>query len=258
MKIKQISDYLLNKYPLKNKEIWDPAGFSIKFNLSQKLTGIVTSIDLTKEVLNKAIQTNSNLIITHHPFKFEKTWKDEQLKAPYKLEILSMLKKHKISVLCLHTNYDYALEGTSFQIIKSLKLDNFAIYQEFGYEAKISFKTTTNDLISLIKNNLKLSEFRTNLSSTKLNKEISKIAFLSGSGYIGQAIELANKGYELIVTSDIKWSDWIVYDQNKINILEIPHLDEEVFAKDIFEQLKNKFNNLNIHFVKLSVPYKNI
>ncbi|ADE19494.1 Nif3-like dinuclear metal center hexameric protein [Mycoplasma crocodyli] len=258
MTIKTVVDFLFSKYPLSTKEPWDPSGFSVKFNQSKKLTGVILAIDLTQKVLEEAIKNNCNLIITHHPFKFEKTWDDEDLKAPYKRDIFNKLKHYKISVIAFHTNYDYALEGTSFQIAKQLNLQNYVVFQENGYDCKIKYNTSVNNMINLIKDKLNLEAFRTNIPTAQLDTKISKIAILSGAGYISEVNLFSKKGYELIITSDIKWSDWIVYDQIKAPILDIPHLDEEVFCYDIFQQLKSKFNLENLIIVKHKTPYKNI
>ncbi|UWV84486.1 Nif3-like dinuclear metal center hexameric protein [Mycoplasmopsis felis] len=101
-----------------------------------------------------------------------------------------------------------------------------------------------------------LSEFRTNVINH--NQKFKKICFLSGSGYIGQINQLVLNGIDLIITSDLKWSDWINYQEIKANILEIPHLDEEVFAFDLQEQLNNELPDLKVIVKKIKQPYRNI
>ncbi|MCU9939955.1 Nif3-like dinuclear metal center hexameric protein [Mycoplasmopsis felis] len=76
-----------------------------------KTTGVVLAMDLTSEVLQSAIKNNCNLILSHHPFLFEEHLKDEDVKAPYKREIIKQLRKHQITSYSLHTNYDETLYG---------------------------------------------------------------------------------------------------------------------------------------------------
>ncbi|WP_027120463.1 Nif3-like dinuclear metal center hexameric protein [Mycoplasmopsis lipofaciens] len=258
MQIRKITKYLLEKYPLDNKEIWDPSGFSVKFNLSEKLRGVVVALDLTSEVINKALQINANLIITHHPFKFEETWEDEQIKAPYKEKILQILKAKRINVIACHTNYDNDINGTSHQIVNFLNLDKFKIKYEKQYPCLIQYSTTPNNIINLINSTFGYKSFRTNIDTNNMNTIYNKIAFLSGSGYVAEINKLNSEGIDLFITSDIKWSDWIVYKETNAKIIEIPHLDEEVFTYDIYKQLKTKFHLTNIEIVKIDELYINI
>ncbi|MCR8966708.1 Nif3-like dinuclear metal center hexameric protein [Mycoplasma zalophidermidis] len=255
MQLKKITQYLLNNYPLEAAEIWDPSGFSVKFNLSEKITGVVVAIDLTTAVLNKALETNSNLILVHHPFKFMPTWNEEFLAASYKKSMLEIIKKHRINVLAFHTNYDNNVLGTSHQIGFRLGFNDHIDYHE-TYPCVLNADLSINELTNRLKNNLKLFNFRTNVSD--LNKKYKKIAILSGSGPAVLAHELNNKGIDLILVSDIKWNEWILYKEHNIDILELSHLDEQVFVSDITQQLQQKFTTIKVTPIYISEPYKNI
>ncbi|WP_322876036.1 Nif3-like dinuclear metal center hexameric protein [Mycoplasmopsis felis] len=256
MTLKKFVKYLELKYPLQNKEPWDPSGYSVKTQQHKKITGVVLAMDLTSEVLQSAIKNNCNLILSHHPFLFEEHLKDEDVKAPYKREIIKQLRKHQITSYSLHTNYDGALYGTSYQIVKYLDLLDFYDRNSEKYSATINKEFTIDEISHLIKEKLLLSEFRTNVINH--NQKFKKICFLSGSGYIGQINQLVLNGIDLIITSDLKWSDWINYQEIKANILEIPHLDEEVFAFDLQEQLNNELPDLKVIVKKIKQPYRNM
>ncbi|WP_036464633.1 Nif3-like dinuclear metal center hexameric protein [Mycoplasmopsis sturni] len=258
MKIKDFIYFLESKYPLSNKEIWDPSGYSIKFNQAQKLSGVVFAIDVTHEVIDYAIENKCNLIVTHHPFWFEKTKDSEAIKAPYKFAIAKKAKEHKINIYAMHTNYDAHLYGTSYQILKYLGLANFFQYGSDKFSAELTKQTTFNELIDLIETKLKLSAFRTNFPKENFEAKISKIAFLSGSGYVGSINELAFRGFDLIISSDFKWSDWINFDQIGAKVLEIPHLDEQVFVYDMASQSQERFPDLEVHIKEIKVPYYNV
>nr|WP_318024378.1 Nif3-like dinuclear metal center hexameric protein [Mycoplasmopsis caviae] len=253
-----MTKFLLDKWPLGFKEEWDPSGFSLKFNLAEPLRGIVCAIDLTNEVLNKALEMNANLILTHHPFKFEETWKDEEASAPYKSAIYQICKEKRINVLAFHTNYDNQPCGTSYQIIKKLNLDKYKQNYINNYPNLVKFDTTFNDLVAKIKNAFGFNAMRTNFPKGLWNSQISKIAFLSGAGDIREINNIVKMNYDLIVTSDIKWSDWITYKETGTKILEIPHLDEQVFADDVYEILKQKFHDIPVELVHIDEPYWNI
>ncbi|QNM93959.1 Nif3-like dinuclear metal center hexameric protein [Mycoplasma sp. Pen4] len=258
MKIKDFIELVNSWYPNELKEIWDPSGYSVKTVQAKKFTGAVLAIDLTEEVLNEAIENGCNVILTHHPFKFEAMWKTEDYKAPYKREILKKLRQHQITSYSMHTNYDCNEEGTSYQIARYLGIQdklNKELTQK--YSAVIDANLSVRELAQLLKSNLKLDSFRTNVKDDQLDKKQATIAFLSGSGYIGQIVDLS-KSIDLIVSSDFRWSDWIVFDQCNISILEVPHLDEQVFAWHMFERLTQELPDKKFVLKEIPVPYKNL
>lgn len=258
MRVREFLAFLNKLYPLERKEIWDPSGLSVKANQNKKFTGAVLAIDITNEVVDFAIENKCNVILTHHPFFFEKTRQLEWIKAPYKKELASKMLQNGISGFAMHTNYDIDIYGTSYQILRYLGWEHFYNYGSPSYSALATVKTSFNDVVARLKNNLNLSEFRTNVEPQNFDKPIEKIAFLSGSGYIGEITQIAQKGIDLIVSSDFKWSDWIVFNQNQIPILEIPHLDEEVFAYHLLELLQAKLPEFKFLLKKTKVPYKNL
>ncbi|UUM19531.1 MULTISPECIES: Nif3-like dinuclear metal center hexameric protein [unclassified Mycoplasma] len=258
MQVKQLINYLNELYPNINKEPWDPSGFAVKFNQRNKINGVVLAIDLTYDVLQKAIDQNCNLIITHHPFFFEKTKQLEWIKAPYKQDIFNQLKKLKIFVYSLHTNYDGHLYGTSYQIVKYLGLENYFEYGSPKYSACLSVNLTFAQVLQKIYKHLNLEHFRTNFDHQNYHQPLRKIAILSGSGYIGDINQFHFRHYDLIISSDFKWSDWINFHQIKAKILEIPHLDEQVFIWHMSELLTKAFPELNVLTAEIRNPFYNI
>ena len=69
MKIKDVINFLEEKFPLDLQEDWDNSGLQIG-NIENKLTNIMISLDLDDETIKKAKENSCNLIINHHPFIF--------------------------------------------------------------------------------------------------------------------------------------------------------------------------------------------
>lgn len=249
-----ICDYLISCYPLENQEFWDHAGYSFKNNLKAKLTGIILAVDITKEVIEKALETKSNLIITHHPFLFEKNRKIEYMVAPYKKELIQIINKHKITCLSLHTNYDIDSKGTSYQLIKKLGLED-KIYEN-GVPFGVSFNNNldTDEIIKLIKKHWKVLNLRKNFVGNITPK---KISVHSGSGDIYEIMKLANEGVELFISGDFKWNQWVTFNQSNIKIIEVPHLTEEIMAEHLSEKILAKFNDISIYYVEQKEIYFN-
>ncbi|MFV8474391.1 Nif3-like dinuclear metal center hexameric protein [Mycoplasma sp. Z631] len=258
LKIKDFIAIVNSMYPNVNKEIWDPSGYSVKTVQSKRFKGAVLAIDLTMDVLQEAIANDCNVILTHHPFKFEATWLAEDKKAPYKREILNLLRKHQITAYSMHTNYDCDPYGTSYQIVKYMGLEASMDWDKTQiFSAVFKANKSLLELKKLLEDKMHLSAFRTNVPADKYNDKYATVAILSGSGYIGQINDLASQ-VDLIISSDFRWSDWIVFDQLKTNILEVPHLDEQVYAWHMYEILTGMLPEYKFVLKDIKEPYHNL
>ncbi|WBP84374.1 Nif3-like dinuclear metal center hexameric protein [Mycoplasmopsis edwardii] len=260
MTIKEFINKLQTLYPEQNAEPWDKTGYSVKSKQHKKFTGAVLAIDLTTEVLEFAINNNCNVILTHHPFIFQDTLKGEFEQSPYKLPIYKKLKESQITAYSMHTNYDSDLFGTSYQIFNFLDLP------------KEWFDKTSPTYSAVFNNSLKLGELiekfnqifsfkdkmRSNFEKDN-NKVFSKVAMLSGSGSMDQIIKMHNElNIDLFITSDIKWNEWITYHELKINIIEIPHIIEQVYAWGFYQELNKIYPNEKFYIKNFDTPFKNI
>ncbi|AKF40924.1 Nif3-like dinuclear metal center hexameric protein [Mycoplasmopsis canis] len=258
MTVKTFIENLKKLYPENNAEIWDYTGYNVKSQQNKKFSGAILAIDLTKEVLEEAIKRKFNVILTHHPFIFNKTWKEEFAQAPYKREIYKKLKEHQITSYSLHTNFDYDLHGTSYQIFNFLGLDKKLLSNNSPTYSVVFENDPRINLISLIEEKFGYSNaLRLNFNDQELSK-FKKIAILSGSGSVLQINEMhSGINIDLFITSDIKWNEWINYNQTGIKILEIPHLSEDVFAWSLLQKLKDIYPSENFYFKKIQLPFIN-
>ncbi|TDV24342.1 putative NIF3 family GTP cyclohydrolase 1 type 2 [Mycoplasmopsis mustelae] len=257
MTIKQVIEFLEAKFPIFYKEDWDPSGYALKTKQNKKITGIMIALDLNMEVYQAAITHQCNLIITHHPFVFEKTRSEIQQKAPYKIPILKMLRINQITAYSIHTNFDNFIHGTSYQIAYQLGLKDFIKVEDNQYYVIVDIKLSINEILKLLKNQFNLQDFRSNFKY--LDTKFTELIFFAGSGDIVVINELSQKHkHALFITSDIKWSDWITYSEQKTAILEIPHLIEQVFVNYMYNLLINSFDNLPIFKYELSNLFYNL
>ena len=69
MKVKEINDYLLEKYPLSFADDFDNGKLGLVFgSQNNDVTKILYSLDLTLEVVEEAIDNKCELIVAHHPY----------------------------------------------------------------------------------------------------------------------------------------------------------------------------------------------
>ena len=246
IKIKKITSFLEKNFPLSKQEKWDKSGLHYG-SLNKKVNKVLVTLDLTKESYDYAVDNHAQFIIIHHPFWWEETIEEDIKKAPYKLQIHNQLLNSQIGVYSLHTNYDNAKKGTSYQVAKKLGFKEINTIKTTKYSVILNFNDTLKNLNKLFNKKFNLN------SEIKLNylkgESIKKFAILAGSGDIEEMIELKNNNIQTIVTSDVKWSDLLTLKDEKINLIVISHAIENVFVDAIKKLLKNKFKNEKLEII---------
>lgn len=94
--------------PFSTQEEWDNSGLLIG-SLSDPVSGILMSLDVTEPVIREALERKASLIITHHPLMIASRNRitDEDMEG----RIISLLIRSRISLISAHTNLDRAAGG---------------------------------------------------------------------------------------------------------------------------------------------------
>jgi putative NIF3 family GTP cyclohydrolase 1 type 2 len=69
MQVKDITNIIEEFAPLSYQESYDNSGLIVG-NDNDQVTGVLISLDCVEEVLEEAIATNCNMIVSHHPIVF--------------------------------------------------------------------------------------------------------------------------------------------------------------------------------------------
>ena len=162
---------MLIKKLIKFIEDWAPPGIAWERDnvglqigsREDKIKNVLLSLDLTEDVVDKAIRNNCNFIFNHHPFFFFPV-KSIDYSKDSKSRLIKKLITNNISVYSAHTNLDFTKEGVNFQLAKKLGLKN------------IKF------LVPLEKEQLKVVVF---VPESALQK-LSEAVFEAGAGVIGE------------------------------------------------------------------------
>lgn len=245
-KLKQIISSLESQFPLKKAEEWDKPGLQYG-DPKQKVERILVALDLTTEVFEEAINKRVDLIITHHPFLWEDTKEENFANAPYKKILDGRLLNTGIALYSMHTNYDHAKNGTAHGVAKRLEVKKVDTTSNVKYARIIEEEMSTHQILNRFKTKFGIT---TGISNDDTDNTVfKKWAILPGSGDIKDIIKLYNQGIKCIVTSDVKWSDWITIDQLGVKVLEISHGIETVFTEDVAKLLNGEFADVDTSFV---------
>jgi len=105
MKLSQLMNKIELFYPKNLAEDWDNVGLLIGDERTE-VTRILTTLEITEDVIEEAIERKAELIISHHPIIF-KPIKDLNFKNPHN-RLIRQLITNDIAVYCMHTNVDVA------------------------------------------------------------------------------------------------------------------------------------------------------
>lgn len=124
MQIKDITNFLESWAPLSLQESYDNSGLLIGEN-NDSINQALITLDITEDVIDEAIATNSDLIIAHHPFIFkgikrigDSHWIDRCIRKAI---------KHDIGIYAIHTNLDNVQTGVNHKIAEKLGLQKTKI-----------------------------------------------------------------------------------------------------------------------------------
>jgi len=238
MRLREIYNILDSISPFELQESWDNSGLNIG-SLDRKIEEIYISLEVTKEILEKAKE--SSLFIVHHPLIFS------PLKgldfSIYPSNLIEIMVKKDISLIALHTNFDKShLNRYVFERVLGFRGE---IEKDFILESKTNI--SSDKLFKLLKDRLNLEYIRVVNPKEKINS----IAITTGSG--ASLMDMVES--ECFLTGDIKYHDAIKAISQDLMLVDIGHFESEIFFCDI---LKEELENLGLFAIicQLKNPFE--
>lgn len=124
MKLSQLSNFLESIASLSYQEDYDNSGIIVG-NPQQEIKQALISLDCTEEVVEEAIQTGCDLIISHHPIVFRGL---KKLNGETYIErVVLKAIKHDIALYAIHTNFDHVLQGVNAKLCEKIGVSEYRI-----------------------------------------------------------------------------------------------------------------------------------
>ncbi len=181
MKIRDIETYFQTLYPKERSCAWDNDGLLVCSDRDREVTSVLTCLDVTFSVIERALAEKCELIISHHPLIFS------PLSAINEDSIVGqkvlLLLQSNLSLLSLHTRFDGAVGGLNDRFGEKLGLSplyHTPLLPEEPFIGKIGVlpkKMTPEDLARRVSAALS--------SPVKLYSaglDVEKVGFCCGSG----------------------------------------------------------------------------
>lgn len=121
MKIKEIISILDELAPLSYSENFDNTGLLVG-NIDNEATGILVTLDTLESVVDEAIDTGCNLIVSFHPIVFSGLKKITGKNYVERVVIKAI--QNNIAIFSMHTALDNSWDGVNAMICEKLDLHN--------------------------------------------------------------------------------------------------------------------------------------
>jgi len=127
---------------------WDNTGFQIG-DLDKEVKKVLISLDLSREVFEKAVEEGAQMIITHHPIIFKPL--KAIRKGNYKEGLIYDIIKADMVVYNAHTNLDLTIGGVNDALAHLLEIKNIqplkVVYEEPLYKLVVFVPNSHAELI---------------------------------------------------------------------------------------------------------------
>jgi dinuclear metal center YbgI/SA1388 family protein len=193
-------------WPLAGAEEWDRPGLITGSTLAH-CNGVLLSVDVTLDVIDEAIESGCNMIVSHHPFLlgFEHDLALDSAKGA----VLAKAISHDIALYSAHTNADVVADGVSGVLAKAFGLAQSKPLvageiegQGHGRIAELSQPMTLLEFSRLVARALPPTAAGVRVAGDA-HAQIRRVALCGGSG--GSFIEAAfAQGADVFVTSDLR------------------------------------------------------
>ena len=258
MKVKEIIAVIEKDIPKSAAEEWDNVGLLVG-DMEQEVSSVYIALDNTDEVIDSAIESGAQLILTHHPMIFsgiKRVTKDDFIGR----RIITMVEHH-ISYYAMHTNYDaLRMAKLSVQILGEAPIEPlsvtgndeaghlYGIGQIFELRKPVSLK----ELSQNVKKEYDLPDVRVFGES---EMKVQKIAICPGAGK-SLLKDALGKGVDCYITGDIGHHDGIDAFAEGMAIIDAGHYGiEHIYIEDMAKYMMEKCPDLHIQTAKIKHPF---
>lgn len=230
--------------PLGLQEPWDNSGFCIG-NGDSEVHKAIIGFDCTPALVEEALDTGADMIITHHPLIFGGISKISGSTETGRAIISAI--RNGITVYSCHTNMDKVPGGVSGTAASVLGLGNIRVLDRdtdgngLGIIGELASPMDASVFLAELKERLELKVIR---HSAMPERPVSRVALCGGSGrsLIRKALEA---GADVYVSADIQYHDF--YAPDGMMIADVGHFESEVkIMRVIYDIVREKIPNFAV------------
>ncbi len=252
-RLKDIIQILNEIAPFSLAEDWDNSGLQVG-SLSMEIKKILIALNPTLISVKRAVERESQLLLTHHPLIFKPVSCVNT--DTYPGDVIGESIRNNISIIAMHTNLDAAKTGINRILAEMFELDNIEVLQPvknpenddsgIGRVGNLKSPKRLSEVSDMVKRILGLTTIRI---MGKREAEIRRIAIVGGSG--GSMIALAcGKGADLLITGEIKHHEALAAESAGLCLIDGGHFStERTPLVSYMEYLTDIFRKKNINII---------
>lgn len=245
-KVSDINALLSEYFPLDTAMSYDNVGLIIG-DKSQQVKKIYLALDLTKTVIDKAVNNRYDMVITHHPLIFGGI--NNILEDTPSGYIIRKVVKNDINYLAFHTNLDYSDEFSNSILAKRIfgeQVDLISPSKEKVFCGVIAdgLSDSLDNIMNMVKKNLDSSGV---ISINKTDSKVSK-AFIQGGSFDEDVISyLVENKVDLVISGEIKHHICILLESLGISTIIAGHnATERVYLPRLKQLINDNFDDVDI------------
>ena len=243
-------------YPKHAALEWDNVGLLVG-RTEKEVKKIYVALDATDAVIERAVASNVDMLITHHPLLFSPLKKitDEHFIGGRVVKLL----QHDISYYAMHTNYDVCgMADISAAILgldgaETLEVTDKESMEGIGKVGDFSGPMSLQSCGEFIKEKFQLDSVKVfgDLSST-----VQRVAICPGSGK-GMTELALEKNADVLVTGDIGHHEGIDAVAQGLAIIDAGHYGlEHIFIEDMANYLRKNIEGIVVETHEITHPFQ--
>lgn len=232
MKRKELTAALFERFPHELAAEYDNVGLLVG-DPEEEITGVVVSLDVTKDAIALAKKSGANLILTHHPVIFGGV-KDVLPPSP-----VFELIENGLGAIAMHTNLDAAKGGVNDVLCEVIGLAEVKglVPNKSGFDMRMGTlpsPLSADELASLLKEKL-----GGRVKYTGSEHKIRTVAVCSGSG-CDFMDDVLGAGADAFVTADAKHHHFGKARQSGLALFDAGHFEtEDVIVHPLAELVRS-------------------
>lgn len=241
LKVYDLMKYIEEIAPFGNALSFDNVGL-MTGSRENEITGILCCLDMTREIIEEAVEKGVNTIVTHHPFIFDPVKKLDEDNSRGKL--LGLAIRNELNVLSAHTNWDFAGYGVNHALCERLGLEDIredaSMQHRFGV---LEPEMETYAFCEYVKDKLHAKFVKVVIPEGLERKKIKVVGVSSGS-FDGENAWIYENRVDCLVTGEIKHSQAIDLKMQDFVTISAGHYETEVWGMDAMAYIiKEKFGD---------------
>ena len=236
MLLREIINSIESVAPRSAQEQWDNSGMQVG-DTGREIHSVLLTTDVTTDVVNEAVVSGCDLIVSHHPLLFHGL-KQVCGQTP-QARIVEMAIKHDIAIYSAHTSLDSVMGGINTRLADKLGLTDYRLLVKgasgetgLGVIGRLPEPMTYTSFVARVHRVLECTYVR----YTRPAKEtVQTVALCGGSGaeFIGDAVA---QGADVYITADCKYHEFQDA-EGQIGLIDIDHWISERHAREIFRDI---------------------